>query len=171
LREKRLGVPLWVWGLGVVILLLLFVTWRRRGSSSSSSSVSETDAYGNAGYPAPIFIVPQAATPAVTVIPGPTPPGTPQTPPATPPGGGSTPPTTPTTPVPTPPGSYVTFVKFQGSPPPWNSTVWGIWNRTRTVGSWQQLWNHPMNNQLRTLRSIPEHVQPGDRLFVPGWSG
>lgn len=173
LKQRRGPLPVWAWvliGLGV----LLVIEWWRRNQAAAATTGDTLAGYrdelpGQQHYPAPIFIVPGATTPPVNVGPivlpppeqPPPTPTPPTTPPTTPPAGGS--------PTPTPPGIYVTVAPW-GNPAPWNSTIWGIWDRYKTTGSWQQIWNHPMNNSLRSLRGAPENIRPGDKVFVPGAS-
>lgn len=179
LKEKRGPLPVWAWvliGLGV----LLAVEWWRRNRAAAAAAATTGDTPtgyrdelpGQQHYPSPIFIVPGATTPPVNVGPIVLPPPTEQPPPPPSPPPPTTPPTTPPaggSPTPTPPGIYVTVAPW-GNPAPWNSTIWGIWDRYRTTASWQQIWNHPMNNSLRSLRGAPENIRPGDKVFVPGAS-
>lgn len=60
----------------------------------------------------------------------------------------------------------VTVVKYTSKNPPWNSTIWGIANHYG-ISSWQTVWNDPHNAALKKKRGVPEHIQPGDQVYVP----
>lgn len=156
--QRRFGLPVWGWLLILLALVIVIMSWRRRAKSGSGTEMEVIP--GQDTQPNPIFIVPQAATPAVNVVM--------PTPPTAPPAGGSP---SPTTPLPTSPGSYVVVKTYTKTNTPWEATLSGIWAHTRTTAGWEQIWNHPMNNELRALRKKPELIRAGDRVFVPGWNG
>jgi hypothetical protein len=60
------------------------------------------------------------------------------------------------------PGSFVT-VKAWPDP---DSTISGI-AASAGIADWHTLWNDPHNAGLRAHRVNPEHVQPGDSVWVP----
>jgi hypothetical protein len=35
------------------------------------------------------------------------------------------------------------------------------------ISQWQTIWNHPSNQSLRELRSSPNIIFPGDRVYIP----
>src|SRR5574342_1365006 len=166
LREKRGPLPVWAWLLILIGVLLLVILWRRRNAAAVPP---EAELPGDQ-YPPPVYVVPPASPPVVNVqLPPPLPP--PQTPPPVPPGGGRD----------TPPGSgpgitVEVLHRYTSQNPPWDSTIWGIWNRYRnqhgadrtTAATWQQLWNAPQNAGLRALRGSPQGIRLHDRVFVPG---
>lgn len=173
--EKKGPLPVWAWALIFLAGLLLFVLWRRNLAATAAATTTgdETILPGNQSPP-PVFIVPQAATPAVqvpiNVLPAPV---TPATVPAAPPGGGAPPPAqAPASPAPVPsaPGKYVSVTKY----PSTFGTISGIWSyfksRGGTAPSWQAVWNHPLNATLRSKRGQPDRIQPNDKVFVPGAS-
>ncbi len=173
--EKRGPLPVWAWLLIGLALLLLVVMWRRNlnGDANAIATGDETALPGNQAAP-PIFIVPQAPTPAVqvpiNVLPSP---AAPATVPTAPPGAGAPPPTqAPASPAPIPasPGKVVSVTKY----PSTFGTISGIWayfkSRGGSAPNWQAVWNHPMNAALRTKRGQPDRIQPGDKVFVPGAS-
>lgn len=168
---RRFGpLPVWAWALIVVGAIIAFQAWRARGTATEQATGGATDPDALPGDQTapPIFIVPQAATPAVNVtVPITTVPGAP-------PGGGSNPPTTPPgtgTPGPVPkppPGKWVTITKYPDNTPPKDSTLWDIAARELGNGSkWPTIWNHPTNASLRSSRGKPELVRAGDRVWVP----
>lgn len=152
--RKVYGVPVWAAALVLVAVLVLVVSWRR-ARATTAVGLQSVGAPPIEGYPAPIVNVPP---PVVQVIP--------TTPPNVPPAGGATQPT-----VPTPLGKYVDVATYTSSNPPWNSTLSGIYRHyagQTTASSWEQIWQHPLNNALRALRGAPERIRPGDKIFVPG---
>jgi len=178
--QRKGPLPVWAWLIVGLAVVFVVVWWRRNRAAAESTEAAtgyEDELPGDQSAP-PIFIVPSAATPAVnvnnpiTVVPGPV-----VTVPTAPPAGGSPPPVTPPKPAPTPvpkppPGKKVSVVKFTTRNPPWNSTLWGIWNYARSRGgtapNWQAVWNHPLNAALRKLRGSATRIRPGDTVFVPG---
>lgn len=70
--------------------------------------------------------------------------------------------------MPSAPGKFVDVAKYTTKNPPWNSTLWGIWNHFKTTANWQAIWNHPLNADLRKKRGAADRIQPGDKVFVPG---
>jgi len=46
------------------------------------------------------------------------------------------------------------------------STISGIAAHAR-IADWHTLWDDPHNAGLRAHRTTPEHVQPGDAVWVP----
>lgn len=167
LFEKKGPLPVWAWALILLGVLLAWSVWRRNKTDKAATATTTGDGTplpGDQTAP-PVFIVPPATPPPVNV----TVPIT--TVPTAPPGAGSPPPVTPPStpgPKPAPPGLYVTVAKYTSKNPPWNSTLWGIWNHYKTVANWQAIWNHPLNADLRTKRGAADRIQPGDRVFVPG---
>lgn len=73
-------------------------------------------------------------------------------------------------PVPSSPGKIVRVTKYTSNNPPWDSTVWGIWQHYQTTPSWEAIWNHPLNAPLRALRGDPHNIHANDLIFVPGAS-
>jgi hypothetical protein len=184
--QKRAGVPVWGWLLMLLGGLLLFAWWRRSRQSTGTEAMGYTWPAPGDQTPPPVFIVPQAPTPPVTVpvtvIPHPAPgdgnggyPGThlPQTIPNSPGGAGSPPPSAPPggggSPTPTPPGGYVLTSAYPDPSVPRESTLWDIAGTWLPAGAayWQQIWQHPLNAQLAAQRGQPKYIKPGDRWFVP----
>lgn len=167
--EKKGPLPVWAWALLVLGLLLAWTIWRRNRAESNATAEVTGDSNTLPGDQTPpiIFNVPQAATPAVNVT-------VPVTVPTAPPAGGSpppsTPPPTPNNPAPAPPGGFVAVTKYPDSTRPKESTLWdiaGSW-LPQGAGSWQLIWNHPLNADIRKRRGDPKRIQAGDRFFVPG---
>lgn len=170
--QRKGPLPVWAWALLVLALVLGISVWRRNRRTAEAATVATggTDTLPGDQSAPPVFIVPQAATPAVNVGPIVTPPVT-VTVPTAPPGAGAPPPVAAPSspaPVPAPTGSWVTIGKYTTKNPPWNSTLWGIWNHYKTTANWQAIWNHPLNADLRRKRGRPERIQAYDRVFVPG---
>lgn len=178
--EKKGPLPVWAWALIVLGVLLAWSLWRKNKTASTANATVTGD-----GSPLPgdqtapsIFIVPPASPPPVNVtVPVTTVPAGPpvgDTTTTAPPAGGAAPPSGPPagtgSPVPSPPGVYVTVAKYTSSNPPWNSTLWGIWNHYKSTSNWQAIWNHPLNTDLRNRRGAYNKIQPGDKIFVPGAS-
>lgn len=88
--QKKGPLPVWAWAL-IGLALIFIVTWWRRNRATGAATESVTgEGQGMMSAP-PVFIVPQAATPAVNVQ-------LPATVPTAPAGGGANPPlTTPST--------------------------------------------------------------------------
>ena len=57
------------------------------------------------------------------------------------------------------------FVTVKAWPDP-DSTISGI-AASAGIADWHTLWNDPHNAGLRAHRVNPEHVQPGDSVWVP----
>jgi hypothetical protein len=71
-------------------------------------------------------------------------------------------------PVPKPAGQWVTVAKWTAKNPPWNSTVWGMASHLYHNGNrWTSIWNAPQNAALKSRRKVPEHIQAGDKVWVP----
>lgn len=199
-KSKKGPFPIWVWALFLVGGLVVVLYVRSRMSSSTAASDTSTGSSTDPTAPnlnqSPIFIVPQAPVPSITVTPAPSGGDVHKTHPQAPAGGGrpsppattpppappSAPPAAATPPpssggasgaaTPTPAGLWVPFVAF-GNPAPWNSTVWGVWNHYKTTenipaADWQAVWNDSANAPLRTKRGTPQNVQPKDQIFVRG---
>jgi hypothetical protein len=64
-----------------------------------------------------------------------------------------------------PPASAGHWVTVLAWPSPL-STISGIAAQAR-LANWQTVWDDPHNAGLRAHRGTPEHVQPGDAVFVP----
>lgn len=175
--QRKGPLPVWAWALIVLGLVLAVTMWRRNKAAGEADEArtGHLDELPGDQTSGPIFIVPQAPTPPVTV-------NTPVTvtvPPA-PPGGGAPPPTVPPkvptpTPVPKPPaGTWVKVAKFTSTNPPWNSTLSGIWSASKQHGAklanWQAIWTDPLNADLRTKRGAADRIQPNDMIFVRGWT-
>lgn len=64
---------------------------------------------------------------------------------------------------PRPPAYYAPVVVAQR--PAWRSTISGIAEHFG-VKDWRQVWGDPRNAGLREKRARPEHIQPGDRVYV-----
>jgi len=171
--QKKGPLPVWGW-MALVLGVALIWAWLRRRNAPTDTTGGMVDELPGDQTAGPIFIVPSAAAPAVNVVlptpvtPPTTPPVTPPTtPPPVPPGGGRD--TPPGNPVPTSPGTKIPVDSY----PAWNSTISGIFahfkrqNRT-TATRWEDVWNHPMNADLRKLRSKPNLIRKGDQVFVPG---
>ena len=170
LKQRRFGLPVWVWVIILLGLLVLVASWRRNRKGGGVEMETTGDDTSQV-YRGPVINVDAPPPPDVNVVVNVPKPPKPTTGPATPPAGGGTSPTTPPTPTPTPPGKMISVTTYTASNPPWNSTIWGIWNHYRSqngLTNWQALWNHPQNAALRKLRGVPEHIRPGDKVFVPG---
>lgn len=71
--EKKGPLPVWAWALLGLLAVLVFTVWRRNRSGAQATEAA-TGYSADTGLPAgtnmtPIFIVPQAPTPAVTFTP------------------------------------------------------------------------------------------------------
>jgi hypothetical protein len=63
-------------------------------------------------------------------------------------------------PAPAPAGHWITVHK--------GDTLFGIAAHAGMGGNaWPRIWHHPNNAGVRHRRGVPEHIQPGDRLFIP----
>lgn len=166
LWQKKGPLPVWAWaliGLGVVLAISM---WRRNSAASTATEAAtgSDELPGDQTAP-PVFVVPQAATPAVNV--------TVETPPATvptaPPGGGRDAPPG----VPKPPAikrEKVTVKPWTSKSPPWESTLSGIYAHFKgktTATNWQAIWNHPLNADLKKKRGAADKIRPGDIVWVP----
>lgn len=92
LTQKRGPLPVWGWILALVAVLFVAVWWRRNraaGTATEAATGSQSSYLDNQAAP-PVFVVPQAATPAVNVGPF----NNTITVPEAPPGAGAPPPTT-----------------------------------------------------------------------------
>jgi hypothetical protein len=47
------------------------------------------------------------------------------------------------------------------------STISGIAEKYGWGDDWQRVWNDPNNDGLHGHRGVPEHIQPGDAVWVP----
>lgn len=172
LQRRYAGVPVWAYAAAALALVLVIAYWRSRRGQADATAVStgdDTELPGDQSAP-PVFIMPQQPPPVVNV----TLPPSPATVPPAPPGGGrTTPPGVPPkpTPPPRPPGLMVTVTKYTTHNPPWSSTLSGIFGHykgTTTARTWQDIWNHPLNADLRRKRGAADRIVAGDKVFVPG---
>jgi hypothetical protein len=166
--QRKGPLPVWAWALLLLGAVLAWSMWRKNRSAADATAIATGDGTPLPGdqTPPPVFVVPQAATPAVNVtVPITTVPTAPPAAGAPPPTGGGTP---------TPPGGFVTVSKYPDNTKPKESTLWDIaatW-LPQGANSWALIWNHPLNSDLRKKRGNNyRHIQAGDKLFVPGKLG
>ena len=193
LTEKKGPLPLWAWlliGLGLAVTFSVIRNNLAAKKNADQGTTADTETGDNVdliggnqrppivfqNYSTSIFTPPMGGrtTPPVAPPPVTTPPAAPPPPsdgPATPPPDKQPPtPKPPATkpPVKKPAGQWVTVSKWTAKNPPWNSTVWGIANHIYHNGSrWTSIWNAPQNAALKTRRKDPQHIQPGDKIWVP----
>lgn len=191
--------PVWLWFIVLVLALAAIIWWRRRRAAQtedSGSSSSTTITPGPGGvltYDQPQLIPVFPSDFTITLLrpepdqddtlpppaePPPPPPATEPPPPKEPvPPPNTSGPTIPKERVPQYEGATITVKKYTEPNPHMESTLWGIWElyskistffRT-TAKTWQEIWNHPANADLRAKRGAPENIREGDKIFVPGY--
>lgn len=195
LKEKHGPLPTWAWmliGLGVAVTISVIrnnLAAKKKADQDTTADTETGDADaidligGNQrppivfqNYVTSLFTPPvggrnspPTAPPPVTTPPAAPPPVS--TDPVKPPVVRQPPPGKPPAtkpPAPKPAGQWVTVSKWTAKNPPWNSTVWGIANHIYHNGSrWTSIWNAPQNSALKTRRKDPQHIQPGDKIWVP----
>jgi hypothetical protein len=171
LSRRYGGVPVWAYVAGVLALLLVVAWWRakRNAAANATATGDEEPLPGDQAAP-PVFIVPQPPGPTIPVTVN-LPPLPATVPPAPPGGGRPGPPGVPPKPIPSAPGILVPVAKFTTKNPPWNSTLSGIFAHFKgktSAKSWEDIWNHPLNADLKRKRGTVKSIQPGDKVFVPG---
>jgi len=189
LKEKKGPLPIWAWmliGLGAAVTFSVIrsnLADKKKAATDTtdgSTDGSGIDLIGGNQRPPIVF---QDYVTSIFV-----PPGGGRTTPPTAPAPVTTPPVVSTDPVqppvvrqpptpappatkppaPKPAGQWVTVSKWTAKNPPWNSTLWGIANHVYHNGSrWTSIWNAPQNSALKTRRKTPEHIQAGDKIWVP----
>ncbi len=102
--EKKGPLPVWAWALILLGLVLAVVMWRKNKNAADATEVATGDPSALPGNQSagPIFIVPQAATPAVNV-----------TVPTAPPGAGRPWPPRATPPIPSAPAQLPAFTNVK----------------------------------------------------------
>lgn len=161
---RRLGpLPVWVWMAGGLVLALIYRSWAANaaaGAQQTATTVDTTPPMVSQDYitiNAPISTAPQEPPGQGRVEPPQVLPGNvkvPQQPTATGPRSAT-------------PGQWVTIGKWSAKNPVWNSTIAGIASHFKIKGGWQAVWNAPQNAALKARRKTPEHLQPGDKVYVP----
>lgn len=171
LTRKTGPLPNWVWMALLLLVALIYSMWKRNQEVpvEEDNGPSVETVPGDQTAP-PVFILPQAPQPTVTV------PVTVNTPPSAPPAAGRPdPPATPPKPAappakPTAPTYQTVSVgKYTSKNPPWNSTLWGIakqYGYGSAGNNYLAIWNDPKNKALRDKRKSPTKIQPGDKIYV-----
>jgi hypothetical protein len=173
LTRKTGPLPNWVWMALLLLVALIYSFWQRNRAAEVPLEEDNGPSVENVPgdqTPPPVFILPQAPQPSVTV------PVTVNTPaPAPPAAGRPTPPVTPpkpAAPVPKPAApayQTVSVAKYTSKNPPWNSTIWGIakqYGYGAAANNWSSIWNDPKNAALKAKRKDPKKIQPGDKIYV-----
>lgn len=187
LAEKYGPMPVWGW-MGIVLgMALVYSTWRKNKQAIAATQATTTpNAVG--GQALPSNIVPQytfvdESTTNIHIPPlGGRPPDQPAPTPPPAPAPAPKPVTIdlgawlsgllphvvpqprPPAPPPAPAGHWDTVTKF---PSP-KGTLWGLAVSSYGNGTqWGRIWNAPQNTALKNRRGVPEHIQPGDRFWIP----
>lgn len=169
---KKLGpLPVWVWLAIVGVVVIVYSMSKSGAPKKNTAQNGEQDGtqYGDSSAGSYDLIGGSQKPPIVfesfqTQI---------QAPPV---GGRPFPPCAPPPPLPCPPspgaGSWCVVAPWKKHGAPWNSTCRGMAERCYGDGSkWPLIWNAPENSSLRHRRKDCDHIQAGDRIWIPPLNG